>query len=402
MTGITVQVSAAPILEYKFNDSGATTASSGTAPGEYLNLVYGLDTNASAPFPFDSTTPGFAPYDFHGEAGSGVSGLASDRALDNTFAAPGPMGPEGGWAINTSSTVLQGLESFTISGWYNREPVVDGGVGTGGGIAIFFTPVTQSLPGGLLDNPPNGFGLRWNNSGTFRYDLSGNGLTPDGSANTWTDEGIWVFFAETYDATTGEMNLYRGFRNAEEAGPNPAEVTLVATMDVSSGTGELNFDPTLSVGYSLMNRGPGGTVTEGSYQFPGLDRAFDALIDNIRIDGSYDDGFGALELSTLEAYRLSDINGTPVGDANGDGWVDGLDYLLWAENFSETGPPTPPLSSGNFNGDSTVDGVDYVIWAENFGQHSIGTTVPESSTFALAALAVAGSLLQRRDRRLAC
>lgn len=390
---------AAPILEYKFNDSGTTTVSTGTAPGEFLNLTFGSDAGSPAPFPFDSTTPGFAPFDFHGEVGSGVSGLPGDRALDNTFTAPGPAGPAGGWAINTTSTALQGLDSFTISGWYNRQPIADGGVGPGGGISIFFAPVTQSLPGGLLGSPPNGFGLRWNNSGSFRYDLSGNGLSPDPSANTWTDEGKWVFFAETYDATIGEMNLYRGYRNSEEAGANPAEVTQVATMNVTSGTGTLNFDPTLTVGYSLFNRGPGGNVVDGAYQFPGLDRAFDALLDNIRIDGALEDGTGALDLAALEAYRLADLSPLFVGDTDGDGEVDLDDLNNVRNNFGASGAADGSLDGDAYPFDGVVNLNDLNGVRNNFGGEALSPrAVPEPSTFVLgcAALVVGVALRLRR------
>lgn len=57
---------------------------------------------------------------------------------------------------------------------------------------------------------------------------------------------------------------------------------------------------------------------------------------------------------------------TPLkpGDANGDGKVDGIDYVIWLNNY---GTSNQGLASGNFNGDSKVDGVDYVIWLTNFG-----------------------------------
>lgn len=387
--------SADPILEYKFNDSGTTTASTGSAPGETLQLVYGYDSTTKAPAPFDTTTPGFAPYDFHGAAGSGVSGLASDRSLDDTWS----VGGAGGWAINTSSTVLQNLKSFTISGWYDRQPVADGGNAPGGGASIFFTPVTQSLPGGLLDTTPNGFGLRWNNAGSFRYDLSGNTLTTDTSANTWTAEGKWVFFAETYDSTTKTLDLYRGFRNSSEAGTQPAGVTLVASMSVASGTGDLRFNSTLSVGYSLMNRGPGGAVTGGTYAFPGFDRAFDAMVDNIRIDGSYTDGSGALSLTALEAYRFKDV--FPVtGDANGDGVVNGLDIALIASGWLHTGVG----SSGDTNDDGVVNGLDIALVASNW-LHANGSNsaaaVPEPGGVLLLSIGLlcAGGYRLRRSLR---
>lgn len=50
------------------------------------------------------------------------------------------------------------------------------------------------------------------------------------------------------------------------------------------------------------------------------------------------------------------------GDANGDGVVDGIDYVIWLNHFGQTvsGP-----ANGDFNNDGKVDGVDYVIWLIN-------------------------------------
>lgn len=51
------------------------------------------------------------------------------------------------------------------------------------------------------------------------------------------------------------------------------------------------------------------------------------------------------------------------GDANGDGIVDGVDYVTWLRNFGTNTQNGP--QDGDFNQDSKVDGVDYVIWLRN-------------------------------------
>ena len=84
------------------------------------------------------------------------------------------------------------------------------------------------------------------------------------------------------------------------------------------------------------------------------------------------------------------------GDGNGDGWVDGLDYLLWAENFGEN--PSQPIGAGggDFNGDQSTDGLDYLLWASQFGAHAAVVPVPEPSSFLLA---FSGCLALVRRRR---
>lgn len=56
---------------------------------------------------------------------------------------------------------------------------------------------------------------------------------------------------------------------------------------------------------------------------------------------------------------------TPIpGDANGDGKVDGLDYVIWLNNYNKATSNGP--SDGDFNEDEKVDGLDYVIWLNNY------------------------------------
>ncbi|MEZ6072272.1 MAG: SBBP repeat-containing protein [Pirellulales bacterium] len=105
---------------------------------------------------------------------------------------------------------------------------------------------------------------------------------------------------------------------------------------------------------------------------------------------------------------LAHITNVPLtpGDANGDGKVNGLDYLVWAENFDDNPADDPPGSpaNGDFNDDGRVDGLDYLVWAENFeAGPNDGATVPEPGASALAMLACAmatwnGSSYRRRRR----
>jgi hypothetical protein len=49
-----------------------------------------------------------------------------------------------------------------------------------------------------------------------------------------------------------------------------------------------------------------------------------------------------------------------AADFNGDGRVDGLDFLIWQRGFNRPGS----LSDGDANGDGFVDGADLAIWQE--------------------------------------
>jgi hypothetical protein len=88
------------------------------------------------------------------------------------------------------------------------------------------------------------------------------------------------------------------------------------------------------------------------------------------------------------------------GDANGDGKVDGLDYLVWAGSFGDDPAADPPGSpaNGDFDDNGVVDGLDYLVWAGNFGNGpNDAAAVPEPTTLALAG--VGGMLLVLRRRR---
>ena len=110
-----------------------------------------------------------------------------------------------------------------------------------------------------------------------------------------------------------------------------------------------------------------------------------------------------------ELYILNKRNGyiyiatstlrTP-GDGNGDGKVDGLDYLIWAGAFGDDPAMDPPGSpeNGDYNDDGIVDGLDYLLWAEQFGQgpnDAVAAPEPASGTLSLLALLLIGAMRRR-------
>lgn len=60
---------------------------------------------------------------------------------------------------------------------------------------------------------------------------------------------------------------------------------------------------------------------------------------------------------------FSTVSATILGDANNDGIVDGLDYVIWLKNYNKS---TTGSVNGDFNGNGFVDGLDYVIWLQNY------------------------------------
>ena len=67
----------------------------------------------------------------------------------------------------------------------------------------------------------------------------------------------------------------------------------------------------------------------------------------------------------------------PLGDANNDCKTDGLDYVVWLNNYNSATSQGP--SKGDFNSSGFVDGLDYVVWLNNYGSSGNGNPSPTVS-----------------------
>ena len=85
------------------------------------------------------------------------------------------------------------------------------------------------------------------------------------------------------------------------------------------------------------------------------------------------------------------------GDFDGNGDVDGDDFLLWQRNFPIL-DGTAGSSSGDANGDGNVDGDDFLVWQRNSPYPTVLSSVPEPNSLVLFALGVTGVLAYRRRR----
>jgi hypothetical protein len=163
--------------------------------------------------------------------------------------------------------------------------------------------------------------------------------------------------------------------------------------------------------YDVLNVTGGMTLNGGTLNVtlvngfsPALNSSFD-ILDFASMSGS---GFTTINLpggpsawntsQLLTAGTISLIGSIGVaGDYNGNGTVDGADYVIWRKNKGITSGGT--VSQGDGTGDGAVNDADYDYWRARFGNNSgsgFGTTlsVPEPSS-AVALLTLLFALIWR-------
>ena len=115
-----------------------------------------------------------------------------------------------------------------------------------------------------------------------------------------------------------------------------------------------------------------------------LGQVFDTSVGNEDLQFSYTD-------STTGQSIVGDVRyvtgSTDDADFDGDGDVDGDDFLSWQAGFGAAGG----LAQGDANGSGNVDGVDFGIWEDQYGTGSgpgsLGSAaVPEPSSIVILLL----------------
>lgn len=131
----------------------------------------------------------------------------------------------------------------------------------------------------------------------------------------------------------------------------------IANRNSASGTTLTNVE------FSLPNGTNTSSITVLDEPSAGLSRTIDVL------NNKFTDTFAPF---AVHVYTYEASTGVPTatpaaitpGDANGDGYVDGLDYVIWLNHYSRQ---ASGISNGDFNSDGNVDGLDYVIWLNHYG-----------------------------------
>jgi autotransporter-associated beta strand protein len=170
-------------------------------------------------------------------------------------------------------------------------------------------------------------------------------------------------------AYTGDTQVTDGTLSIANPG-----LTLADGADVLLTTGavfDLNFSGTDTIRSLFIDNVPQSVGTYGAAELPGLIT-----------------GIGFLQVTTVPV--------TENADFNGDGIVDGADFLAWQQNAGGAGGQ----AQGDANGDSTVNAADLAIWNSHFGGTSAvgaAAAVPEPTSAALVLFAACGLARRRRN-----
>lgn len=242
-----------PVLEFTFNDTGTTTANSGSLTSVTDALMVNGDGTAT---------------DLHSAGGGGLTGDTSDRAFENSRVSD----TQGGRVyMDQTPADLDGASAVTITGWYKTayagssvatgQYLVDMGYSTG-----YEAGVNVMLPSRnrVLFN-------------VYGEDGQQTLITAD---DAFAETQSWVFFAVTYDSTVSgqaNMKIYKG--------TDASHVTLVEETEAALGA--LNVTPNKEF---TIGNASGSTA-----------RPLDGYMDNIRI---YDNALGQEELETVRTSEI--------------------------------------------------------------------------------------------------
>jgi beta-glucanase (GH16 family) len=106
------------------------------------------------------------------------------------------------------------------------------------------------------------------------------------------------------------------------------------------------------------------------------------------------DGLFLNNLTTNATQIIVDLYSALPGDANGDGSVDGSDFIIWNMFKFQAGTD---WTSGDFNGDGVTDGTDFVIWNQNkFTTAERSVPVPEPQGLIWVVLGAVGCFCRHR------
>lgn len=251
--------------------------------------------------------------------------------------------------------------ALTVEAWIYRDPQLANGNNEG---------IVGRYQGGTMFGNQRSYSLYYNprTGGGLGFVLSDNGAFQSGFDLTGPTipEGVWTHVAATYSPSTRMALFVNGEVVAERTDPTGIPASI--------------FDSAAPLWIGAQFTLAANTMFEGK-------------IDEVAV---YDTALSDAAILAHYQAATSDAPLGVAGDFNGDGSVDGTDFLIWQREFG--GGAGSPADG---NGDGAVDALDLADWSNNFGTvpPSPFAAVPEPSSLMLMLAGGAGALLSRRSRK---
>jgi hypothetical protein len=224
-----------------------------------------------------------------------------------------------------------------------------------------------------------------------------------------------IFVVATGDTNSLNTTANRAI-NLIFGDPDPVSTTQFITGPIAS-EGILNNVAALDTKHTLQifgNLGTGNVLTYKNGTESLADNTYDVWLNGTRlfndvpyrnlitswsrISFAINSSRGGTDVKYIDNIVISNDLGVASvpGDFDGDGDVDGADFVAWQTNFPKQIAAT--LAEGDADGDGDVDGADFVVWQTNFPfTPSPGASpVPEPGLASFIALAAVLVLVVRR------
>jgi hypothetical protein len=284
-----------------------------------------------------------------------------------------PMNGTTGYSIADIDVFRQEIPAGAVSA--NRgdqDLAIDGNLGT----ETYLTVSGTSTPTAAVLDLGAGASVDRIRVNKFTNNVAGGGTEPmDLQILYTTDTG--PLEQRTYQPVSGLTNGFEG-----------TELIVADTIDANSATvfGDLHQFP-VDGWFSLTFNAVDATAIAFAFKKP---------------DGA---PIPWVHYPTTEIELYGTVVVLQPGDFNGDGNVDGDDFVIWQNNFPKSSEAT--LAMGDADGDGDVDGADFVVWQTNFPFTPGGGTspVPEPASIILASLGGIVALARHRvfvKHRLEC
>ena len=325
--------------------------------------------------------------------GSVLVGAALPAAQNVTLTKSGQDGTY--YEVTTS-----GLATSTVAGRMNAFPVITSGTSSKGiAVGLSTNTATAGLRSGAvtinnLDITSAGGAGKGANDGNDTVNLSLNVLDhANPSFSSTSDTNSLIYDLGTIPLGSAAPTLEFDIANLVST----TEFTAGLELDSILGAGDTSVfstDLITFMGGAALDAGASSSFTASmSTAIEGLfSTTYTLNFSDEDLPGAI--GLGSMTLTLMGAIETATIE---TADFDGDGDIDGRDFLIWQRGFGLG----DSLAEGDANGDMVVNELDLGIWQDQYAAGSLvaATAVPEPSTCVMSLFGITVLLIRQSTIR---